>query len=261
MTTKVIFDQTGKAKAHRNYEANPCKTKKQFDAEIDQLQSEIETKRKERRIRKDEPYVNCIDNYYSKKSIYSYVRNYAKKGNDYAKVIIDRTITKPVYDIDIDHRDYAKSSRYWKGYDYETYILRLPIAYTVQIIDDIVTVFQAKAKKIGDYTARPAYIFDRKGITKCVLVQKNNYSSHAVTLKKGAKDIAKKQKKDNPTLTLDTKMTRKKYHALTGACEIGIDSFCRNHNLENVENITVSNLLKIEENFYGKDKIKKMIVA
>jgi hypothetical protein len=63
-------------------------------------------------------------------------------------------------------------------------------------------------------------------------------------------------------VTLDTKMTRRLYSEITGACSFGVNEFCKKYGLENTKEIAVRDLLPIleSENAYGLQILKKALI-
>ena len=55
------------------------------------------------------------------------------------------------------------------------------------------------------------------------------------------------------------KVTRSQYRAITGACSFGINKFCEQHNIQDLEEIELEKLRKILINDYGAEKFWKLI--
>ena len=263
-TNKIIFLQSQRVKKRRDYSENPFKTKKRFDEECGKLFDEITEKRETRKYNKEEKFENGVDTYFEKqaKRHYCCIKNGAKNGNDNFKIIVDHNIKFPKMDYEVEHRDYAKSSRWYKGYDYETYILVIPCGWNISTRDNILTVYSNKKRTIKGYTVQHACILSRKGLEKCILVSNDNYDYHADSIKQGIKGIERKLKKENQLRHLKTNMyiTKTVYHNLTGACMKGINNFVEEHeNLKGRSRVQISELLNMEEEFYGKEQLRKLV--
>ena len=55
------------------------------------------------------------------------------------------------------------------------------------------------------------------------------------------------------------KVTRSQYRALTGACSFGTNKFCEEHNIQDLEEIEISELRKILINDYGAERFWSLI--
>ena len=55
------------------------------------------------------------------------------------------------------------------------------------------------------------------------------------------------------------KVTRIQYRAITGACRFGTEQFCKQHNIQDLEEIELEELRKILINDYGADKFWNLI--
>ena len=110
-------------------------------------------------------------------------------------------------------------------------------------------------KKIGEYTIY-------KTPFEYVVVS-GEYSAHSKTIKKGIEDIsfkkvAEKLKKE-PILE-NTIITKQYYRIVTGACELGVEQFCKQNRLESFDSITAKELLPIlqKNNAYGFERFKEL---
>jgi len=266
-TNKAIFEQSQIKKIYRTVPdgfTNPFKTEKEFFSECEKLSNEVINKRKNRENNKEEKYKNTIDKFFSEKAkyAYNYIANKAKKGNDSFKIIINRNIGIPAYSEKSDHREYAKSSHWYGGYDYLTYVLNLPTGWTVKLIDGILTVIENRKRIFEIYNIQHARILSRKGLKSVILVSTNiedkKYYYHAEKIKEGISGIQKKIKKENLKLTVDMYVTKNKYHQITGACMIGIENWIENHpEFQGRNRCKISEILSVNENFFGKEKLVK----
>ena len=55
------------------------------------------------------------------------------------------------------------------------------------------------------------------------------------------------------------KVTRSQYRAITGACSFGTNKFCEQHNIQDLEEIELSELRKILINDYGAKRFWELI--
>jgi hypothetical protein len=103
--------------------------------------------------------------------------------------------------------------------------------------------------------------FDCK-IVNGFIAKKGDLTYHATTIKKAVLGVLKKENRTSvPTkITLETRMTRRLYHAITGACYVGIDDFLARHNIS-YKSMTVKDLLPFLEKTetWGLSVLKKNI--
>ena len=55
------------------------------------------------------------------------------------------------------------------------------------------------------------------------------------------------------------KVNRLQYRAITGACRMGTEGFCKQHNIEDLEEISLEELRKILVNDYGAERFWGLI--
>ena len=55
------------------------------------------------------------------------------------------------------------------------------------------------------------------------------------------------------------KVNRLQYRAMTGACKLGTEAFCRQHNIEDLEEIELEELRKILINDYGSERFWNLV--
>ena len=90
-------------------------------------------------------------------------------------------------------------------------------------------------------------------------------SAHGKTLKKAIEDLTfkKLRNKDVSDIVAEIKRTgkvnRMQYRAITGACQFGTEQFCKQHNIEQLEEIEISKLREILINDYGAEKFWELI--
>ena len=55
------------------------------------------------------------------------------------------------------------------------------------------------------------------------------------------------------------KVSRMQYRAITGACQFGTEQFCKKHNIQDLEEIELTELRKILIDDYGANKFWELI--
>ena len=96
-------------------------------------------------------------------------------------------------------------------------------------------------------------------------VVEDNLSAHGKTLKGAMEDLTFKkiQNKDTSEIVKEIKETGKvnrgQYRAITGACQFGTEQFCKQHCIENLEEISLEELRKILVNDYGAERFWGLI--
>ena len=111
-------------------------------------------------------------------------------------------------------------------------------------------------KKVGNITIY------KTPLGYCVV--ENELSAHGKTLKEAMGDLTfkKLRNKDNSEIVKEIKKTgkvnRAQYRAITGACQMGTERFCQQHNIT-VEEISLEDLRKILVDDYGAEKFWKLI--
>ena len=90
-------------------------------------------------------------------------------------------------------------------------------------------------------------------------------SAHGYTLREAVEDLTLK-KLDNVNteeivnkIKETGKVTRSQYRAITGACSFGTNKFCEEHNIQDLEEIELTELRKILVNDYGAEKFWDLI--
>ena len=90
-------------------------------------------------------------------------------------------------------------------------------------------------------------------------------SAHGKNLREAMEDLIYKetQKEDKEKIVAEIKKTgkvnRTQYRAITGACKYGTNKFCGEHNIQNLEEISLEELRKILINDYGAEKFWSLI--
>ncbi len=96
-------------------------------------------------------------------------------------------------------------------------------------------------------------------------VEENNITAHGKTLKQAMEDLTFKKLKNKDVsdivkeIKLTGKVNRGQYRAITGACEFGTEQFCKQHKIEELEEIEIEKLRKILINDYGAEKFWKLL--
>ena len=96
-------------------------------------------------------------------------------------------------------------------------------------------------------------------------VVENELSAHGKTLKGAMEDLTFKKLKDVDVLEIvkeikrTGKVNRLQYRAITGACRMGTEQFCKQHNIEDLEEISIEELRKILVNDYGAERFWDLI--
>ena len=90
-------------------------------------------------------------------------------------------------------------------------------------------------------------------------------SAHGKNLREAMEDLIYKetQKEDKEKIVAEIKKTgkvnRTQYRAITGACKYGTNKFCEEHNIQNLEEISLEELRKILIKDYGAEKFWNLI--
>ena len=90
-------------------------------------------------------------------------------------------------------------------------------------------------------------------------------SAHGKNLREAMEDLIYKetQKEDKEKIVAEIKKTgkvnRAQYRAITGACKYGTNKFCEEHNIQDLEEISLEELRKILINDYGAEEFWSFI--
>lgn len=143
----------------------------------------------------------------------------------------------------------------------EFYILHNKKIYPVDVSDGISTI------KISEKVRDGITII--KGLAFCddevYLVKQDDLAAHGKTLREALEDLQFKKIKSKEIEDIvkeikeSGKVTRAQYRAITGACSFGTEQFCKQHGIENLEEIELEELRKILVNDYGAEKFWKLI--
>ena len=150
------------------------------------------------------------------------------------------------------------------------YILWQREFYPVTNLDGIWTI-KLSEKKRDNITIIKAididniYIKDVDEIEEMYIAQENDLSAHGYTLREAVDDLTLK-KLDNintdeivAEIKKTGRVTRSQYRAITGACSFGTNKFCEQHNIQDLEEISLDELRKILVDDYGAKRFWKLI--
>ena len=96
-------------------------------------------------------------------------------------------------------------------------------------------------------------------------VQENELTAHGKTLKQAMEDLTFKKLKDTDVSNIvkeikkTGKVNRNQYRVITGACQMGTERFCNQHNIQDLEEISLEELRKILINDYGAERFWELI--
>ena len=97
------------------------------------------------------------------------------------------------------------------------------------------------------------------------IAKEGKLSAHAYSVREAVEDLTFKKMKD---INVDEivakiketgKVTRSQYRAITGACSFGTNQFCEKHNIQDLEEIELTELRKILIDDYGAKKFWNLI--
>ena len=150
------------------------------------------------------------------------------------------------------------------------YILWQKEFYPVINVDGIWTI-KLSEKKRDNITIIKAididniYANDVDKIEEIYIAQENDLSAHGYTLREAVDDLTLK-KLDNintdeivAEIKKTGRVTRSQYRAITGACSFGTNKFCEQHNIQDLEEISLDELRKILVDDYGAKRFWKLI--
>ena len=139
--------------------------------------------------------------------------------------------------------------------------------YAVDNYDDITTI-RLSEKKRDNITIIKAVdmssILNDK-VEEIYIAKDGKLTAHGYTVREAVEDLTLKKlgnvnvDKIVAQIKETGKVTRSQYRAITGACSFGTNKFCEEHNIQDLEEIEVSELRKILINDYGADKFWSLI--
>ena len=145
----------------------------------------------------------------------------------------------------------------------EYYTLHNKQFYTVDISDDIKTIKISEKKRKGITIIKALDLYNTD--EEVYVIKERDLSAHGKTLKEAMEDLIYKKTQNEEIENIVTeikktgKVSRAQYRAITGACKYGTDKFCAEHNIQNLEEISLEELRKILVNDYGAEKFWKLI--
>ena len=139
--------------------------------------------------------------------------------------------------------------------------------YAVDIYDGLKTI-RLSEKKRDNITIIKAVdmssILNDK-VEEIYIAKDGKLTAHGYTVREAVEDLTLKKlgnvnvDKIVAQIKETGKVTRSQYRAITGACSFGTNKFCEEHNIQDLEEIEVSELRKILINDYGADKFWSLI--
>lgn len=174
----------------------------------------------------------------------------------------------PIYakSAQIGNKDYTD----YKGQELEEnvyYILWKKEFYPVAEYDGIWTIILSEKNRENIKIIKAVYINDlfNKEIKEIYIAQEGKLSAHGYTIREAVEDLTfKKMKNVNvdeivAEIKKTGKVTRSQYRAITGACSFGTEQFCKQHKIQDLEEIELEKLRKILINDYGAEKFWELI--
>ena len=145
----------------------------------------------------------------------------------------------------------------------EYYTLYNKKLYPVDVSDDIKTIKISEKKREGITIIKALDLYDTD--EEIYIVKEKDLSAHGETLKEAMDDLIykKTQNEEIENIVAEIKKTgkvnRAQYRAITGACQYGTNKFCEEHNIQDLEEISLKELRKILINDYGAEKFWNLI--
>ena len=139
--------------------------------------------------------------------------------------------------------------------------------YPVEIYDGIKTIIISKKKRDNITIIKAIRLNDLldEEIKEIFISVEGKLSAHAYTLREAIEDLTFKKMESIDTSKIvegirnTGKVTRMQYRAITGACSFGTNKFCEDHNIQDLEEIELTELRKILVNDYGAEKFWNLI--
>lgn len=109
------------------------------------------------------------------------------------------------------------------------------------------------------------YNNDIEDIKPLFIAKEGELSAHGYTIREAVEDLTYKKLDSIDTdeivrkIKKTGKVTRSQYRAITGACSFGTNKFCEEHNIQNLEEISLDELRKILIDDYGAEKFWNLI--
>ena len=171
----------------------------------------------------------------------------------------------------LDWDGYSKRTKYPKKiYTHKYYIpwSARPWDIAKAHFDGLYNLRCTEKRNIGSITIYSVtYIKERKGYDKdlisAVVASNGTYHYHADSEKEAIAGLRKKLKRNQRRydISLDSYLSKKKYHEITGACYQGIEAWCGKHGINPNARMKVREILPIleQERPYGADKILSIL--
>ena len=191
----------------------------------------------------------------------------AKKGTwislcEYEQDENDNYIPSFAISAQIGNKDYKDfKGRILKETEY--YTLHNKQLYPIDISDDIKTIKISEKKREGITIIKALDLYDTD--EEIYIVKEKDLSAHGETLKEAMDDLIYKKRQNEEIenivaeINKTGKVNRAQYRAITGACQYGTNKFCEEHNIQDLEEISLKELRKILINDYGAEKFWNLI--
>ena len=147
------------------------------------------------------------------------------------------------------------------------YILWKKEFYSVDNFDGLWTI-KISEKKRDNITIIKAVDIDdllNENIKEIYIAKEGKLSAHGYTVREAIEDLTLKKLGNVNISEIVAKIkktgrvTRSQYRAITGACSFGTNKFCEEHNIQDLEEIELTELRKILINDYGAQKFWQLI--
>ena len=145
----------------------------------------------------------------------------------------------------------------------EYYTLYNKKFYPVDISDKLKTIKISEKKREGITIIKGLDLYDTD--EEIYIVKEKDLSAHDKRLKEAMNGLIykKTQNEEIENIVVEIKKTGKvnrgQYRAITGACQYGINKFCEEHNIQDLEEISLDELRKKLINDYGSEKFWNLI--
>ena len=147
------------------------------------------------------------------------------------------------------------------------YVLWKKEFYAVDNYDGIWTIrtTEKKRENITIIKAIPLNNILNENPREIYIAKEGKLSAHAYSVREAVEDLTFKKMKD---INVDEivakiketgKVTRSQYRAITGACSFGTNQFCEKHNIQDLEEIELTELRKILIDDYGAKEFWDLI--
>jgi hypothetical protein len=190
----------------------------------------------------------------------------AKKGTwislcEYEENDEGRWIPKFALSAQIGNKDY-KDARGKILKETEFYALHNKKFYPIDFSDGIQTMKVSEKVRDGITIIKG---IDFQDYDEIYIAKEGELSAHGNTLREAIDDLTFKKMKD---VNIDDivkeikekgKVTRSQYRLITGACSFGTNQFCKQHGIQDLEEIELTELRKILIDDYGAEKFWKVI--